>query len=407
MELTEKISSIEALINAGNMVNAEQQLIALVSGMSEVPVAIALLHAEIFQKKGDFSNAIKLVESLLLQQPSFMNDNKLNEILAFSHFALKNFDQAEICFNKIAEHAPDHLLNVLECKVMRNSPPSIAEFDNSILHIESALGKSARSNQVKKARAILLGRYGRTVEAMEEYACFREQIQPERKKGDWYQYDEVLGSGTLAGLSQRFNASQTQIEQEIAYIRKSLRLSSADSLLDIGGAGGLLAKPLSKYVSRVVLTEVSPELVSIAANNMKQHSNIEVIASDITKEAPAGEYSKILMSSVTPIFKSGVELAAAIRNIVGALHGKDARALISNNFDILSADAAVKHLFDTANQRSFLSVSSQLSRFEEMFWIDIQKLESSLKEIGIKNYKIQNVRLDNYKRRIFDLLMVK
>lgn len=399
------------LLNEGNLAGAEQEVRQLIADANpNVPIDALILLAEIHRQKGEFVQAVEVIHHILNQHAAYLDNAQLCRILAFSYKSLGKYEEAEKIYRRLAAIVPEDLsslASVIECKIAGNLTLSLTEFDSLSAQLKDYIHELGLDHNYKKIRAYLLARSGRIGEALEEYLpAFRESISPHKEKGEWYGLNHVLSSDSILGQSQRFGSNLVAVDKEFAYIRKTLRLAKADSVVDVGGAGGLFAERLSKYVEKVTLTDRSPELVAAAQNNLKSSMNINFMVSDITSQGLGLTFDKILMSGVTPAFKSQPALQAAIHNLVSALN-PGGRCLVSNNYDISSAEMSVKHAFEKAAQEPLRWLYKTMFIAENLFWIDIPLLESMIRELDVGSFKILNMRLGQDKRRMFDLLITK
>ncbi len=255
--------------------------------------------------------------------------------------------------------------------------------------------------------ALALALNGRAEEATEIYRpWWQSKVYGDHIRRPWYSFAELAREENIEAQSQRYHATIESIAMEFAYIRQTLNLSKQDSFLDIGGAGGLFSIKIAPLVERVVLTDIYAELVERAKKNAQGHGNIACRVLDIAEEKPVGTFNKALMSSVTPVFASPMQLENALKNIYASLT-PGGSCLVTNNYDIASAE---HHAAKILREAADIPVSVLLGLtiiLEEMLWIDTKRLGAMVDRIGFISMQTLNSRTNNREQTLFDFLLIK
>ena len=252
--------------------------------------------------------------------------------------------------------------------------------------------------------ALILATNGKKEEALGIYLPFLEcSIRRKENRSAWYGYSAVTTAEDMASQSQRFGANEQQLAGEFETITGILRMDGKDSVADIGGAGGLFAREIADIAQRVVITDVSQELVEHSTKQLGALANVECLCHDITATPLPERFDKILMSSVTPCFPTFGALESAMENIFAML-SEGGRAFISNNYDIASSRAAAETILEPTNA---ISAYQALTVYENMLWLDIAEIEQLACRIGYQEFTVVNQRTLPDGRRMFDCLLVK
>ena len=252
--------------------------------------------------------------------------------------------------------------------------------------------------------ALILITHGRRDQGLAIYLPFFEwAIRRKENRQQWYGYSVVTTMKDLASQSQRFGANDKQLAREFELIRSFLEIGAKDCVADIGGAGGLFSTKIADIAHRVVLTDVSQDLVEKAAIRLRRAKNVDVVCHDITDAPLAERFDKVLMAGVLPVFSSFDAVELALRNVFSMLRQKG-RAFISNNYDISSAQTAIKIALDPTNVSSAYST---LHIYENMLWLEVAEIERVAKQIGYSKCVVVNSRTISDGRNLFDFLLVK
>jgi protein-L-isoaspartate O-methyltransferase/Flp pilus assembly protein TadD len=142
---------------------------------------------------------------------------------------------------------------------------------------------------------------GKVDEAIELYwQIAQKALTSDAPRKQYYEYEKMTRSNTAAGQSERYNMSPELRDLMVVSILDHLKLGSDDTLLDIGGAGGLFTIELAPLVKEVTLTDINKDLIARAMENTKHLGNVETFVDDaVTMTNIHGTYSKILMYGVT------------------------------------------------------------------------------------------------------------
>ena len=288
-------------------------------------------------------------------------------------------------------------------KLLRGYPISHADIAAAVNTI-GAMPLSPQYAVLYRVSAIYFASRGDEERALDIYLPLLEHsIRNDGERPDWYNYSAVTSSADAIDQSQRFNTSNDEVDEELSYYLNWLDVGVGDCIADIGGAGGLLARGLAERASRVLLTDISDDLTASAAARFGDCEKVSCLTHDITSAPLPSTVDKCLMSFVTPMFKSMASFQCALENIHSSLR-TGGRAIISNNYEIRSAEAAARNVLTPAKAPAGYST---LSMYERMLWLDSQDCISRSRKIGFGDASVLTRRELGDKRELFDLLLIK
>jgi tetratricopeptide (TPR) repeat protein len=406
-QLAKTLKLFETTFNDGDYLEAERIVRSAIDvNPNSVPVVVLLWFGIVTHRLGNAERAIGILERIKNAE-SMRNNYDLAKALSLAYSEIGRFDQALEHRRRACSIRPDSLLDwsgTLSLLTKLGTSPTSSELST----IEILLGKAPYiSRGIYRQFAALLARQNQVERALTTYLpYFESRIDMNQTKQEWYLYDNVISSGTLEGQSQRFGTSPQDVEAEFGYVNKSLEFTSNDMVLDIGGAGGLFAARMAPLVDQLTLTDVSSQLVEKAKSNLQPFTNVTFVTADICTQSPSGRFDKVLMAGVTPVFKDFEALKSALANIYACM-SDGAVCLISNNYDIISAEPAMIFALGNSSNYTLNGLITRLWIYENTFYIDIPILNNSALEIGYSSISIQNKRQLPDKREMFDILLVK
>jgi len=150
---------------------------------------------------------------------------------------------------------------------------------------------------VKRWRDYMIIKDNKVIKAFE--AVLREKFVLTEFKGEAY-YDGPLHIGYNQTISQ---------PTTVLLMVEALELKKTDKVLEVGAGSGYGAAIMSKLAKKVYTTEIIPELVKFAKNNLKKSNinNVKVVEWDgsrgYDKEKP---YDKIIVTAGCPEIPNGL-----------------------------------------------------------------------------------------------------
>jgi protein-L-isoaspartate O-methyltransferase/Tfp pilus assembly protein PilF len=233
---------------------------------------------------------------------------------------------------------------------------------------------------------------GKLDEALELYCPVAQAaLYSDAPRKPFYEYEKMTRSETAAGQSERYNMTPELKEMMVVSIRDHLQLSPDDTLLDIGGAGGLFTIELATFVKAVMLTDIHKDLVALAKENTKHLGNVETCVDDaVSMSNIHGTYSKMLMYGVTQCMTDFPSFERVLVNMYDRL-SDGGRVLIGYNIRLGDVRRDVKVVFDSFKDLKsgykVLDIShlrNILFMMENAFRIDVPRLMEACKRIGFR-----------------------
>jgi cyclopropane fatty-acyl-phospholipid synthase-like methyltransferase len=186
------------------------------------------------------------------------------------------------------------------------------------------------------------------------------------------------------------------MEIMVASIKGHLQLAPDDTLLDIGGAGGLFSIELAPFVKAIMLTDINKELVDHARGNTKHLGNVETCLDDaVTMSNIHGTYSKILMYGVTQYMTDFPSFERVLENMFDRLP-VGGTVLIGYNIRLGDVKKSVEMFFDAFKEmkKGFKIIDIQHLRnllflMENAFRIDIPRTVEACKRIGFQQVRME------------------
>lgn len=403
-ELASLIASASAALDRGDLPAAESSIqLAFELAGGNVPAQACWIRGLIRSRQGRFAEALRYLEPLV-GIAELRDYTALYKALFLAERGAGEPAKAVAAGRRALEIEPmDLALRNDLFGLMAVQAIPITEVDlEAALRALASVPLSPQFPNVYRVCALTLATKGEKDRAFDLYFPVLEQLV-RRKDGRvvWYNYASVEEGADMESQSQRFRDSEGEIDAEFADASRQLDLSPGDSVADIGGAGGLYSKRLAAMAREVILTDVSGALVEKASRQLQDLGNVACLRHDITVEPLAAPVNKALMCRVTPMLAGWESFANAMRNLHESLNA-GGRALVTNNYDLHSAEQALRQAFEEPQDRY-----STLWMYENMLWLDPESVTRLATEIGFGQSTILNRKRVAGGLGAFDLLLVK
>ncbi|MDD5286876.1 MAG: tetratricopeptide repeat protein [Desulfuromonadaceae bacterium] len=258
-----------------------------------------------------------------------------------------------------------------------------------------------------------LSAVGRIEEADSLYLPFvKKCVSGSQPRKQFYDYDRITASDDITLQSERYGFDNALLDATIKYISRILDLKPEDTLLDIGGAGGLISAKLAGEVKHLTMVELHPVLVEKAGKNLSGFSNVDVLQDDALKlDNVSACYDKILMYGVSQLLPSVSDLRRALVNIFDKL-SPGGKALIGYNVSIENMEDEVTHALHDQVYHGFAEFNRKLlvmGMLENALRLDEGEFTSMAREAGFQTVELfeNSYKPEHIKSRLIDLLVSK